>query len=250
MTGFIGDWLAIQRRYIPRRGNGNPWVEGLRKQGYHIEPNAFSTVQVAAMRAAVPNLETLRDSPDETGTRLLHDARNLPEFGTFFEDIRIAAAVREIIGAEATMLRSTVQLRYQLGRTGSFDQFFHFDSWRHRIKCFLYLSDVGPQNAPLIYAPTTHRRPFRLARDLEIRRHTATQDNSYLADLESQFVGALFPHQAQRMFHRLAIRPVELTGSAGTLILFDARGFHRSKPLEAGCRTILSSYWIKQGEHI
>lgn len=141
------------------------------------------------------------------------------------------------------------QRRELHGRTGAFDQFFHSDTWLPRFKAFLYLTDVGPDNGPFVYVPRTHYGVWRWLIDFDVWRTFIPGHDGYIHDDIAAYTGCLWPHQAKRVFSRLRTKPIEVTGPAGTLIFWDARGFHRIKELRAGTRLILNSYWIRRGEH-
>jgi hypothetical protein len=95
-------------------------------------------------------------------------------------------------------------------------QKFHFDMDRFKfIKFFFYLNDVGPQNGPHCYVKGSLRNiPKPILQDRRI------EDDEIAAHYPSSDI-------------------IELTGSAGTIMAVDTRGFHKGKSLLMGKRLLL-----------
>lgn len=248
---FLRNYLKTRAEYATMRRRADPDTELGRflTDGIVVFHGFLDRETCARMRAAVPPFEQMQKSP-ESASRIVRNVHERPEFAPFFQRREVADLVEAVVGPDAEMLRATVERREILGPTGSFSEFFHCDTWRHRIRAFLYLTDVGPENGPFVYAPRTMRGGWwRYCLDRELHELLSPADDTYEHNEKAQFAGALFPHQASQLFDRLAAEPIEITGQAGTMFIFDARGFHRAKPLAAGERIVLSSYWIRRGEH-
>ena len=82
---------------------------------------------------------------------------------------------------------------------------------------FVYLTDVGPDNGPHVFARGTHLANIPAAGPLLARGYVRIPD----ADVVSAF-------------GRESI--VELYGKRGTVLAVDTRGFHKGKMLTAGHR--------------
>jgi hypothetical protein len=98
-------------------------------------------------------------------------------------------------------------------------QEFHFDfdpppRW---LLFFVYLTDVGPQNGPHVYAKGTHLADIPAAGPLLARGYVRIPDK----DIEAAFGKESI---------------VELYGKRGTVLAVDTRGFHKGKMLTAGHR--------------
>lgn len=250
---FIIQYFRIKLRYWWLRNftsKSDGVVLRLLKDGIVIIPNFFSPVQARELLDSVPRIEEMIVSPEGTETRFSVGMEKIVEFDDFFQNSRIQAIMRYIIGSDAKMLRAVAQRRIVKGEIKSFEQFFHSDTWRHRLKAFLYLTDVDSENAPLVYLPKSHYGFWRFGIDKELWQFTKTKSDTFLADVDSQYAGTLFPHQSSYVLRKLKSKEIEAIGKAGTLVIFDARGLHRSKPLISGDRVILSSYWIKENEHV
>jgi phytanoyl-CoA dioxygenase PhyH len=98
-------------------------------------------------------------------------------------------------------------------------QEFHFDfdpppRW---LLFFVYLTDVGPNNGPHVYAKGTHLAGIPAAGPLLARGYVRIPDK----DIEAAFGKESI---------------VELYGKRGTVLAVDTRGFHKGKMLTAGHR--------------
>lgn len=102
---------------------------------------------------------------------------------------------------------------------GDAAQEFHFDFdpppiW---LLFFVYLTDVGPDNGPHVFARGTHRSDLPAAAPLLARGYVRIPDEDVTA-----------------AFGRDNI--VEFQGKRGTVLAVDTRGFHKGKMLTAGHR--------------
>lgn len=104
----------------------------------------------------------------------------------------------------------------------------HWDDWRVRFKAFVYLDEVTPEQAPMVYCRGSHngRIPWRLDKD---------------------FASWQLPHASAGgswwPVDELGFEKVSCTGPAGTLVLFDARGIHAATQLVRGRRLMLMSMY-------
>lgn len=100
-------------------------------------------------------------------------------------------------------------------------QEFHFDfdpppQW---LLVFVYLTDVGPDNGPHVYAKGTHKAGLDGAAEILSRGYVRIPDE--------HISGAFGPDSI-----------VELHGKRGTVLAVDTRGFHKGKMLTQGHRLI------------
>ncbi|MFD7377671.1 phytanoyl-CoA dioxygenase family protein [Streptomyces mirabilis] len=244
--------VSLRLEYMRRRRSARDLqapADRLLRDGLVVVPDFFDAAQTAAMREAIPALEECQLSPEGTLTRFFSDAARIGELGAFFACDLVTDTMRSVLGPTAVMHRSTVQYRTVEGHTGAFEHFFHMDTWRPRYKAFLYLVDVTDDNGPFTYIPRTHYGRWRGRYDRDIARVFQAGADGYIHDDASAYVGCLWPHEQAALCARLRTRPRTVTGKAGTLILFDARGLHCIRPLVRAPRIILSSYWIRQGRH-
>jgi hypothetical protein len=101
-------------------------------------------------------------------------------------------------------------------------QEFHFDFdpppiW---LLFFVYLTDVGPNNGPHVYARGSHRAGHPAAAPLLKRGYVRIPDNEIASAFGQENV-------------------VELCGKRGTILAVDTRGFHKGKMLSDGHRLMV-----------
>jgi hypothetical protein len=114
-------------------------------------------------------------------------------------------------------------------------QEFHFDfdpppAW---LLFFIYLTDVGPENGPHVYARGSHIAGHPSAGPLLSRGYVRIPDPD---------IAAAFGKENM----------VELLGKRGTILAVDTRGFHKGKMLTAGHRLMTQltySYPPYSGAH-
>jgi hypothetical protein len=108
---------------------------------------------------------------------------------------------------------------------------FHFDNWRPICKAFLYLTDVGEENAPFVYLKGSHQRG----------RWRHKFEREYDADGPTGRFGHFFPQEMRQLRASHAWAEEVCTAPAGTLILADFRGLHRGTPMVSGRRVLLNN---------
>jgi len=116
------------------------------------------------------------------------------------------------------------------GNRGSGGQGWHRDGVTQQIKAILYLSDVERGNGPFEYLRGTEGLRDRLRHILRsgaLARQLAF-DDAAVARIEATAPDAR----------------VTACGRAGTLVLARTFGIHRGRPLEAGTRYALTSYYF------
>jgi hypothetical protein len=224
-------------------------MKALLGEGVVIVPDFIDGTLIQLFKRAIPPIEKCQLSPEGTRTRFYLHADGIEPLAPFFRNQLITDTMRKVLGPTATMFRAVVQYRVDLGNTGAFEHFYHMDSWRPRYKAFLYLTDVDHGNGPFTYTPRTHYGMWRYRYERDIAQIFSPGPHGLINDEESAYVGCLWPHEYTRVCKHLGTGPKVVTGKAGTLILFDARGLHRIPPLEHAPRIILSSYWIREGQH-
>lgn len=161
----------------------------------------------------------------------------------FFDSPRIRSLAAEYLGRHAVPSRPAVQLKNAVGAASIVD-FYHIDEWRYLISAFLFLEEVGRDNAPMIYLKRSHRfRPWRIRKEQDFYYLYGRDEHGKYTNEESPFSGCVLPTDARRLADRHGYEEFHCTGPAGSLLLFDNLGLHRATPLMAGRRLILSTYW-------
>lgn len=224
------------------------YVSALERDGAVLVQGFLDGQTVAAMRRAVPDMSEFVASEEGDGTLSYHDANLISAFAPFFEHPLVRETARAHISVDAIPLRQEVKLKILHGDVLCFEQFPHFDTWKRRMKAFLYLEDVDDSNGPMIYYKGSHRGLWRLPMEAKIASQYRTSESGY-ASPSSYYVGCFWPHEVQRLAAAHGYREMTCTGAAGTLLMFNGRGLHRATPLRSGRRLTLASYWIHRGDH-
>jgi phytanoyl-CoA dioxygenase PhyH len=224
------------------------YVSALRRDGIVVIPNFLDASTVDAMRRAVPDEAAFAVSPEGDRALRYHDAGDIHAFAPFFNHPIIRETARAYISADAIALRQEVVLKVVHGDFLCFEQFPHMDTWKMRMKAFLYLEDVGADNGPMIYYKGSHRGLWRLPMEARVASWYRTDPQGYAVP-EDYYLGCFWPHEVQRLVEAHGYRETVCTVPAGTLVMFNGRGLHRATPLHSGRRLVLSSYWIHRGDH-
>lgn len=229
------------------------WAEpltSLRRDGVAVIPDFLPQATVASMLSSLPPPQTFVRSPEADGSEAVSDAHLLPAFSQFFQHPALATIARCQMGFDAAPLRQKIELRTLKGPLLAFDRLFHFDTWKHRLKAFLYLHDVRAEHAPLVYLSGSHRGTWRWPEEFVMWQNYEVGDDGYARIEDLTYLGCYLPHEVGELKRRYGFQERVCVGSAGTLVLFDARGLHRASELHAPYRKILISYWTRPGHHI
>jgi hypothetical protein len=194
------------------------------------------------------DLLTTRLSPDivKRNARylLIDPAERLPSTKVFFDSSVVSGLAKAYLSKDAVPDRPAVQLKADIGET-SIVNFYHIDEWRYLISAFLFLTDIGHDEAPMEYLKGSHEwRPWRLRKEQEFYFYYDRDGAGTYANEESPYCGCYLPTDVRRLRERYGYERVLCTGRAGTLVLFDNLGLHRASALRANSRLILSSYWM------
>jgi hypothetical protein len=168
----------------------------------------------------------------------------LPSTQVFFQSSLVNGLARAYLSKDAILDRPALQLKTDIGESSIVD-FYHIDEWRYIISAFLLLTDVGPDEAPMVYLKGSHRqRLWRLRKEKEFFLYYQRGANGKYLNEESAYCGCYLPTEARRLRERYGYQPVTCTGRAGTLIVFDNLGLHRATQLKKNYRLLLSGYWM------
>ncbi len=154
----------------------------------------------------------------------------IPSTNQFYTHPLFDKIAKAYIDPRAYVYRTEAELRDNVNEIQQADT-YHFDDWRQRFKFFLYLTDVGPENAPFTYLTRTHKSfKGRHKKDFEFER-----------DGETGAYGHFHPQEVRELRSHLECEELVCTGKAGTLIIADFRGLHKGTPLKAGRRVLLNA---------
>lgn len=227
-----------------------PYVRALRRDGVVLIPDLLPPETVAAMRDAVPPQDAFTESPEGDRAFMLPDAHRIPRLRPFFEHPLIGDIARSYLSRDAVSLRRTVGLKTVVGDFPSFELNFHMDTWKPRLKVFLFLDDVTPLTAPMVYLKGSHQGLWRLWTEERIARLYRTGDHGFATrDRDFWYLGSFWLHEVRQLRNDHGFTELECTGPAGTALVFDGRGLHHATPLRAGRRLILTNYLVHPGGH-
>jgi hypothetical protein len=217
-------------------------LEQLADKGVVVVPDYFPPAEVATMlEATEETIEAARraelgdaayQGEEQTFTWRVKEAdKMVPETAPFFEDAMIASVFKAYVSPRLVEYRHEIDYRFGVGEIGQAD-LFHFDNWHPLCKAFLYLVDIGEENAPFAYLTGSHR-PAKWRRPHEMAFSAYGKHGRF---------GHLFPQEIRQLRREHPDwEEVVCTGGAGTLILADLRGLHRGTPLREGRRVLLNN---------
>lgn len=219
-------------------------LAALERDGFVLLEGLFDKAQIEAMAQSIEgDLEAVRagtyEGPgryhafSDYGVYKLLDVDKLaPVTAPFYENERIADLARAFVHGKARSYQKMAELRADVGVVNTAD-IPHFDDWKHRFKAFLYLNDVGEENAPFVYYKGTHRQgPWRLQREYEMFR-----------DGPNGTFGHYFPHEMDAITKAHGIERVVCAAPAGTVVITDTRGIHSGSVLRSGRRLLLANFF-------
>lgn len=154
----------------------------------------------------------------------------VPSTNAFYDHPMLDAVAKAYVDPKAYSYRREAELRDNI-KTFQQADIPHIDDWRMRFKFFLYLTDVGPDNAPFTYYKNTHK-------DEAWKRH---KNFEYERDGEFGAYGHFHPQELVAIRKQRELEELVCTGTAGTLIIADFRGIHRGSVLKNGRRVLLNS---------
>jgi len=257
---FFGFVPAIQ--FLPRRNSYfrkletataaaelQPYLQTLKHDGVLVVPDFLPADVVEQMRAAVPDITEFEQSPEGDRAFMYREAQRLPAMEPFFESPVISGLARGYISRDAIALRRTIGLKTVHGPIPTFEMNYHMDTWKHRMKAFLYLEDVGPDNAPMVYLKGSHRGRWRYLAEARHFKHFRTDERGYAENEGVYYLGSFWPHEVAQLKRDYGYEDLVCTAKAGSVVMFDGRGLHHATALNAGRRLILISYWVHPGDH-
>jgi len=140
----------------------------INEKGYYLQENFVSEQQVKLIRdeveSAYKNLKE-EDHSDffckEGGHERIGniDSHSPLAKAYFYENELINRLAKTYVSKDAKAYRKEADYKYEI-EVDYQANIAHFDDWRHRFKAFLFLNDVGPDNAPMIYFEGSHKRPL------------------------------------------------------------------------------------------
>lgn len=231
-------------------------LKTLRKEGIVIIPGFLTSQQAETIRLSVQNkLNEIADSeweeiiekvklPEnkfgvttEDGTRCWSDARKSDQrcfhaellssdIASFAHNNDFSSIASELLERKIGLLGCMAnRTRFVEGNLGSGGGWHRDMSYRNGFKALVYLVDVTDKNGCFQYIPKSSKASHHLLKTPTPDKYQYTDEDVY--KMTGGKPSAIF----------------DVTGKAGTLVLFDTNGVHRGKPIEQGERYALTNYY-------
>ena len=220
------------------------------RNGIVVLPGYLETEATANIREELaPLLFRLRDGRVVEGARttsypeyacfhLDGVEHHAPSSRVFTEDPMILSVASAYGGGRGVPFNTRAELRSGPRKNKLVDD-LHADTWMFRFKAMLYLTDVTEDTAPFRYLAGSHRDEL-----WKISRFT--YDFLGTAFHGSPWAERFRARQVLQRYEDPRFEKVLCTGTAGTLILFDARGIHSGTTLRSGNRMVLNRSFVLQ----
>ena len=213
------------------------WYDEILQNGFTIIPDYLSKEEVNAIRSEVWSLPGFIEGQYVGGLKFfprpvdgicaLSISKQLPMAHKVTIDNReLHTLAQALFGSSARLSAASVLNKYDASKVDS-AEVPHWDDWRVRLKAFIYLTDVGEDNAPTLFLRgSTRGVPWRLEKDYA-----------------SVFLPQASAGGSWHPIEPLGFERVMCTGKAGTMVVFDARGIHAATQLRKGIRVMLMSMY-------
>jgi hypothetical protein len=231
-------------------------LESVRARGFALERGPFSTTEIQAARnfvleryhAAIAHVTAIDSSHTANKHRFTDRALEVaverdcgrtrfffgpaaleradcPEAIRRFADVPELRALAAAYFGTATLLAQRPYYMAEVCQPARDLEPWHIDCIRPTLKTFLLLDDVGPEQAPMRYIPSSHRLD-EARHQLFFRICNGGLGHAYFQAADC----ARFDAQA-----------TALTGTAGQLLVFDNQGVHAGSLCRAGLRITLAN---------
>ncbi|ABC30379.1 probable deoxygenase [Hahella chejuensis KCTC 2396] len=183
----------------------------------------------------------------DTGISRVYDVADVaPMTRKIFEDPMILSLIKGYCSSKCELLKTFYEEKREVG-TSSQSNHHHFDDWRHRIKVWVYLTDVTENQAPTTITLGSHKNHlWRYWPEYNYFLHFRTDENNRYTEM-TDYSGMFWPHEAATIRKLWKYKEKTITGKKGTMFIFDSRALHRSTVLKEGERKIITGYYTYKG---
>lgn len=214
------------------------WFDAIDRDGICIIPDYLDAATVSELQREVEAVLGFMDGTYEGPVRTHHlkadgilgmeVTEQLPiSYRLTRANHQLDALARALYGDKIKLSGVALLNKYNPDRIDS-SNVPHWDDWRVRFKAFLYIYDVGPENAPTVYVKGSQgdRVPWRIQKDYA-----------------SKFLPSASAGGSWWPVEQLGLEKILCIGKAGTLVLFDALGIHAGTQLTGRQRVMLMSMY-------
>src|SRR5579859_1403361 len=236
---WMDEYVARHAISSPVPDGGDPTLASLLSEGAVFLPGYFPSEKVRAVHdRLLPMLEQVRQgtAPAEWDTvdyredgiyRLRNPAAYAPDCRELLEDeYLLGLASAYLIGWTA---EPAAYVDYKPDLVHDHTTVLHMDTFRSQVKIFVFLSDIGPANAPLVYWAGSHRDGlWRRNFDYAFWQGSEAGEHGH--------VPVTFVRKLRARGGPEAVEEKQFCGPAGSVVLADTRGIHRASNLRDGYR--------------
>ncbi|WP_027858000.1 phytanoyl-CoA dioxygenase family protein [Marinobacterium jannaschii] len=225
----------------------------LQRDGCIVFPQYFSDQQLDSFEAGIAaakareSADTIKNGHIDTGISRIFDLTEVaPATNAIFSDPMVVDLIKGYCSSECRLLKTFYEEKTEIGVPSQSNN-THFDDWRHRVKVWVYLTDVTEQQAPTTIFLGSHKDHWwRLWHEYNYYLHFRTDENNQYTPL-TDYSGMFWPHEVETIRKRWHYREQAITGKRGTMFIFDSRALHRSTVLQQGERKIITGYYTFNG---
>ncbi len=215
------------------------YIRELKKKGFVVINNYFESNTCKEIIKIIDDFiinkpEMYWKDPLQSDVRI-HGAENISLRMKEFVDKKISFTqhvgeryLNQKIGLYMLMANRTIFKHSNLGS----GQGWHKDAYSKQFKSIIYLTDVTEENGPFQIIENSNSNLFML---------------NLFFKLKNKYPSTRFTNEdIDKILDGSNNKVIELTGKAGTLIMFDTSYIHRGKPLQNAKRYALTNYFYPQ----
>lgn len=231
LNSTIGSSYKIYKRRKSLKSRHPNWYNDLNTKGYTVIHDYLSKKQCAKvtldLKMAFENYSSfVRETEDK---RIFGIEQILSTARLFSQDSELLE-LGELVNQETTYCAFTLGNWLESGKDGSSGNGWHRDSFFSQYKALLYLTDVTEINGPFEILPGSHHLKSVLK---GIKKANLGFMQNRLSESEVGLLEGILKTPRKT-----------LTGSAGTLVLFNSTSVHRGQPIKSGERLALTNYYM------
>lgn len=218
------------------------WQAFLRRFGYVVIPGykPVDWCESARIELQAALADPHKTSRHEEDLRVFGIERLSLRAAQFGSDSRLLRAATEYARSDEALVFCMANcVRHRDGVALGSGGEWHRDGYRRQMKALLYLTDVDPADGPFSVVERSHRAG-------QILRDSLVLGAAIRRRLIDGLMGTRLKDAGTRLGQRTPGRTKLLTGSAGTLILFDTSTIHTGTPPLSGGkeRLALTNYYV------
>ena len=242
---------ALARHRVPAKHKAA--VKTLRRDGCVVFSDYYSADQVDRFLAEIElakrssSAKKMLHGHSDTGISRVFDLTTVaPATKAIFEDPMVLDIIKGYSSRDCCLQKTFYEEKTEIG-VPSQSNYMHFDDWRHRVKVWVYLTDVTERQAPTTIMIGSHKDAWwRFWHEYNYYLHFRTDENDQYTAL-TDYSGMIWPHEAETIRRRWKYREKAITGKKGTMFIFDSRALHHSTVLLEGERKIITGYYTYKG---